>query len=138
MGHHEAPSTAGARRRRALLRAGLTVTAAGAALAGAGTAAAQAAPLPAPALGHSATADDLTAAAQGLTGSVGHAVGPLTGLRLDPLANTGVDPLTNGVGTQVADFKPVSTTAATGVLTSGAALKDLPLVGGATGALPTT
>ncbi|MCX5385239.1 hypothetical protein [Streptomyces sp. NBC_00083] len=135
MGHHEAPNPAGARRRRALLRAGLTVTAAGAALAGAGTAA-QAAPLPAAALGHSATADDLTAAAQGLTGSVGHAVGPLTGLRLDPLANTGVDPLTNGVATQVADFKPVSTTAATGVLTSGAALKDLPLVEGVTGILP--
>ncbi|MYV96356.1 hypothetical protein, partial [Streptomyces sp. SID1034] len=90
---------------------------------------------PAPAAGQSASTTDLTAAAHALTGSVGHAVGPAMGLRLDPLANTGVDPLTNGVGTQIADFKPVSTTAATGVLTSGSALKDLPLAGQVAGLL---
>ncbi|MEU3373205.1 hypothetical protein ABZ734_22415 [Streptomyces sp. NPDC006660] len=135
MAHHEAPGVAGPRRHRALLRAGLTVTAAGVALVGVGQAA-QALPMPAPAVGRDASADDLTAAAQGLTGAVGHTVGPVAGLRLDPLANTGVDPLTNGVGTQIADFKPVSTTSATGVLTSGAALKDLPVVDTAVAALP--
>ncbi|MEU9194930.1 hypothetical protein [Streptomyces hundungensis] len=133
MGRHEAPRPAGGLRYRTLLSAGLTVTAAGAALA-AGGATAQAAP--APTADQNATVTDLTAAAHGVTGSFGHAVGPVLGLRLDPLANTGVDPLTNGVRTQVADFKPVSTTAATGVLTSGSALKDLPLMDRAPGLLP--
>ncbi|MER5559635.1 hypothetical protein ABT071_13615 [Streptomyces sp. NPDC002506] len=132
MGQHEAPRPARSRRHRALLSAGLTVTAAGAALVGGGSAAQAAA---VPAAGQSASTTDLTAAAHALTGSVGHAVGPAMGLRLDPLANTGVDPLTNGVGTQIADFKPVSTTAATGVLTSGSALKDLPLAGQVAGLL---
>ncbi|MFF4184668.1 hypothetical protein ACFYZ9_15870 [Streptomyces sp. NPDC001691] len=136
MGQHEAPEPARNRRRRALLRAGLTVTAAGAALVGAGSAAQAAPAAPAPAVGPSATATDLAAAADGLTGAVGHAIGPAKGLRLDPLANTGVDPLTNGVGTQVADFKPVSTAMATSPLTSGGALKDLPLVDAAARLLP--
>ncbi|MFG3284903.1 hypothetical protein [Streptomyces sp. NPDC048111] len=133
MGQHEASSPAGGMRHRALLRAGLTITAAGAALAGAGQAA-QAAP--AHTTGQSATVTDLAAAAQGVTGAVGHVFGPAKGLRLDPLANTGVDPLTNGVGTQIADFQPVSTTAVTGVVTSGAAVGDLPVVGAVTGLLP--
>ncbi len=128
MGQHEAPRPARSLRHRALLSAGLTVTAAGAALVGGGSA--QAAPV-----GQSASNTDLTAAVHGVTGAVGHAVGPAMGLRLDPLANTGVDPLTNGVGTQIADFKPVSTTAATGVLTSGSALGDLPLAGQVAGLL---
>ncbi|MFB6709408.1 hypothetical protein ACFCW6_32450 [Streptomyces sp. NPDC056333] len=118
-------------RRRALLRAGLTVTAVGAAL-GAGGAAAQAAPLPvAPASG----ADSSLDAVGGATGALGHAVSPLTQLQLDPLANTGVDPLANGVGTQVADFKPLSTGVVTDPLSSGGALKDLPVVGQVTGLL---
>jgi hypothetical protein len=136
MGHHEAAKPAGAPRHRALLRAGLTVTAAGAALAGAGSAA-QAAPVaPAPAAGPSATATDLAAGAQGATGAVGYAVGPVKALRLNPLAGTGVDPLANGVGTQVADFKPVTTALATDSLTSGGALRDLPLAGRVAGLLP--
>ncbi|MFE9402790.1 hypothetical protein ACFYNY_13515 [Streptomyces sp. NPDC006530] len=133
MGRHEASRPARGLRHRTLLSAGLTVTAAGAALAAGGPAAEAA---PAHPSAQNATVTDLTAAAHGLTGSAGHAVGPVLGLRLDPLANTGVDPLTNGVGTQVADFKPVSTTAATGVLTSGSALKDLPLMDRAAGLLP--
>ncbi|WP_406507101.1 hypothetical protein [Streptomyces sp. NBC_00212] len=136
MGHHEAPNPARALRHRALLRAGLTVTAVGAALAGAGSAA-QAAPAPeAPAAGQNAMATDLAAAAQGVTGATGYAIAPAKTLRLDPLANTGVDPLDNGVGTQVADFKPVSTAMATSPVTSGGALKDLPLTGRAAGLLP--
>ncbi|MET7493819.1 hypothetical protein [Streptomyces sp900116325] len=118
-------------RRRALLRAGLTVTAVGAAL-GAGGAAAQAAPLPvAPASGADSSLDSVG----GATGALGHAVSPLTQLRLDPLANTGVDPLANGVGTQVADFKPLSTGVVTDPLSGGGALKDLPVVGQVTGLL---
>ncbi|MEU1369409.1 hypothetical protein ABZ454_25190 [Streptomyces sp. NPDC005803] len=125
-------------RRRSLLRAGLTVAAVGAAL-GAGGAAAQAAPLP---LGQATGADtDLGAAsAAGIAGGLGHSldnsVAPVTHLRLNPLAGTGVDPLDNAVGTQVADFKPISTEVATDPLTSGGALKDLPVAGQATGLLP--
>ncbi|GAA2441286.1 hypothetical protein ACFPFX_06055 [Streptomyces mauvecolor] len=136
MGHHEAPKAARTLRHRALLRAGLTVTAAGAALAGAGSAA-QAAPVAdAPVVGHNAMANDLAAGAQGAAGAVGYAVAPAKSLRLDPLANTGVDPLDNGVGAKVADFRPVSTTMATSPVASGGALKDLPVTGQAAGLLP--
>ncbi|MFF1921106.1 hypothetical protein ACFVW8_11105 [Streptomyces sp. NPDC058221] len=128
-------------RRRALLRAGLTVTAVGAAL-GAGGAAAQAAPLPAaPATGSDSTG--LGAATDAAGGAVAGALGqsldsgiaPVTHLRLDPLAGTGTDPLDNAVGTQIADFKPVSTALVTDPVTSGGALKDLPVVGQVTGLL---
>ncbi|MGW1841144.1 hypothetical protein [Streptomyces sp. NPDC001966] len=121
-------------RRRALLRAGLTVTAVGAAL-GAGGAAAQAAPLPhVPVVGADTGLGAAGEAASGaVTGALGHSlsngIAPVTHLRLDPLAGTGTDPLDNAVGTQVADFKPLSTAAVTDPLTSGGALKDLPLVG---------
>ncbi|MCX5109833.1 hypothetical protein OOK13_15045 [Streptomyces sp. NBC_00378] len=121
-------------RRRALLRAGLTVTAVGAAL-GAGGAAAQAAPLPhVPVVGADTGLGAAGEAASGtVTGALGHSLGngvaPVTHLRLDPLAGTGTDPLDNVVGTQVADFKPLSTAAVTDPLTSGGALKDLPAVG---------
>ncbi|MFF3355762.1 hypothetical protein ACFYWN_24710 [Streptomyces sp. NPDC002917] len=122
-------------RRRVLLRAGLTVTAVGAAL-GAGGAAAQAAPLPVvPASGADSSLGAVGDAAGGATGALGHAVSPVTQLQLDPLAGTGVDPLANGVGTQVADFKPLSTGVATDPLTSGGALKDLPVVGQVAGLL---
>ncbi|MER5895820.1 hypothetical protein [Streptomyces sp. NPDC001876] len=125
-------------RRRALLRAGLTLTALGAAL-GAGGAAAQAAPLPAaPATGADSTLGAVSdAAAPALTSALGYglagAVAPVTDLQLDPLAGTGVDPLDNAVGTQIADFKPVTTAVVTDPLTSGAALGDLPVVGQVTG-----
>jgi hypothetical protein len=127
--------------RRALLRAGLTVTAAGAALGLAG-AAAQAAQAAEPAAPASASDIDTplagagTAAANGLVGAVAHTVSggvsPITKLQLDPLANTGTDPLDNAVGTQVADFKPLTTAVVTGPVTDGAALADLPVIGGAT------
>ncbi|MFB7912475.1 hypothetical protein [Streptomyces sp. NPDC056061] len=123
-------------RRRTLLRAGLTVTAVGAAL-GAGGAAAQAAPLPVA----SATGTDSNpeAAGHAVTGALGQSlrsgVAPITHLKLDPLAGTGTDPLNNAVGTQVADFEPISTTLVTDPLTSGGALKDLPVVGQAVQAL---
>jgi len=117
-------------RHRALLRAGLTVTAVGAALGAAG-AAAQAAPLP---LASTAGAESgIEAAGNATTGALGQSlrsgVAPVTHLRLDPLAGTGTDPLDNTVGTQVADFAPVSTGAVTDPVTSGGALNDLPLVG---------
>ncbi|MEV0785577.1 hypothetical protein AB0I52_21915 [Streptomyces sp. NPDC050423] len=124
-------------RRRALLRAGLTVTAVGAAL-GAGGAAAQAAPLPVvPATGSDSTGLGAATHAAGgaVAGALDNSIAPVTHLRLDPLAGTGTDPLDNAVGTQVADFEPVSTAQLTDPVTSGGALKDLPLVGQVTGLL---
>jgi hypothetical protein len=73
---------------------------------------------------------------QYVTGALGYAVAPVRDLRLDPLANTTVDPLTNAVGSQVADFKPFSTAAVTAPITNGGSLGTLPLVGQLTGLLP--
>ncbi|MEU5221032.1 hypothetical protein AB0G79_33195 [Streptomyces sp. NPDC020807] len=114
-------------RRSALLKAGLTVTAAGAALVGGGAAAQALAPVPLPV--DSLTRTDASAAGAGALAGVTHGVGPLTRLQLDPLANTGVDPLDNGLGTQVADFKPVGTGLVTDHLTKGGAVADLPVAG---------
>ncbi|MFJ3927245.1 hypothetical protein [Streptomyces sp. NPDC090022] len=62
--------------------------------------------------------------------SVPHALagvtGPIANLQVNPLANTGVDPLDNGVGTQVADFPRVGTDMLTGSVTSGSKVGELP------------
>lgn len=75
-----------------------------------------------------------------MTGALGSAanggLAPVKHLKLNPLSGTGVDPLDNAVGTQVADFKPVTTAVATGPLAEGGALADLPLVGPAASLLP--
>jgi hypothetical protein len=62
-------------------------------------------------------------------------VGVLKSMQLHPLANTGVDPLSNSVGTQIADFRPVSTAMVTDQVTKGQALEDLPAVGPLAGGL---
>ncbi|MEB8338581.1 hypothetical protein [Streptomyces endophyticus] len=123
--------------RRTLMRVGLTVTAAGAVVAGGG-AAASAAPIPLP---QSSTGDsNIDGAAEGvstaLNSATSNGLGTLKKLPLDPLAGTGVDPLANSIGTQVADFAPVSTSAVTGPVASGASLEELPVVGPVTGVLP--
>ncbi|GHF87843.1 hypothetical protein ACFFSH_09755 [Streptomyces filamentosus] len=126
MARHAEPK---APRRGLLLKAGLGLTAAGAAVLGAG-AAAQAAPgaaVPLPV--DSLTRTDAGAAGAGALSGVTHGVGPLTRLQLDPLANTGVDPLANGIGTQIADFKPVGTNLLTDHVTKGGAVADLPVAG---------
>ncbi|MEE1927895.1 hypothetical protein V1J52_06760 [Streptomyces sp. TRM 70351] len=107
-------------RPRRLLRAGLTLSAAAAAALGAAGSAQADAPAP------SASGLDATA---GMVGDIaGHAlrpaVKPVTDLRLYPLAGTGTDPLDNAVGTQVADFRPVSTADAAAPVTEGGASLD--------------
>ncbi|MFE7774095.1 hypothetical protein ACFU5O_09370 [Streptomyces sp. NPDC057445] len=103
--------------RHTLLRAaGLAVTAVGAAL-GAGAGSAQAAQV----------GDlDPAAALHALDGTAGHMSGPVEHVPLNPLANTGVDPLDNGVGTQVADFRPVNSRELTGSL---GGVDDVPVAG---------
>ncbi|WP_431034004.1 hypothetical protein ACQYWQ_10470 [Streptomyces sp. P6-2-1] len=118
---------------RALLRAGLGIAVAGAALGGAAASASAATPdlgSLAPGLGKQLdTEAALGGASQGLQAATTYGLGGVTNLQLDPLAGTGTDPLDNGVGTQVADFKPVGTTDLTGPITSGASLAELPLAG---------
>jgi hypothetical protein len=78
---------------------------------------------------------DPQAGVRALTGSVGHATGPVADLRPNPLAGTGVDPLDNGVGTEVAGFRPVSSTALTRPVAQAKSVGAVPVVGRAAEAL---
>ena len=119
----------------------LTVTAAAAAVLPAGAAVAAPAAA-ADSAGHGVTDALPTGALTGMlpteatTSALGYGIGPVRDLRLDPLAQSGTDPLDNAVGSQVADFRPVSTAAVTGPITSGGSLGTLPLLGQATSLLP--
>lgn len=125
-------------RSRALLRAGLTVTAASAALGvgGAGAAAAAESVPPAPRTGQASpvggidTKTPVQALATALQHSTMSGLAPVGDLQLDPLANTGVDPLDNSLATQAGDFDPVSTAVVTGPLARGGSLADVPVAGG--------
>ncbi|MFE3633969.1 hypothetical protein [Streptomyces cellostaticus] len=110
-------------------RALIALAAAGAAL-GAGAASAHAdggarlADTPAPVGGL-----DPAAGPASLTGTVGYATGPLSALKPNPLAGTGVDPLDNGVGTQIADFKPIGTGDLTRPIAEADSFGSLPVLG---------
>ncbi|AGS71419.1 hypothetical protein [Streptomyces collinus] len=78
---------------------------------------------------------DPQAGLSALTGTVGYVTGPVTGLKPNPLAGTGVDPLDNGVGTRIADFKPLSSQALTRPVAEAESLGALPVVGQVTGLL---
>ncbi|MFF3616925.1 hypothetical protein [Streptomyces sp. NPDC002580] len=78
---------------------------------------------------------DPQAGLRALTGTVGHVTGPVEGLKPNPLAGTGVDPLDNGVGTQLADFKPLSSKALTGPLAQAPSVGSIPVLGRAAGLL---
>ncbi|MFE3695259.1 hypothetical protein ACFXPB_32280 [Streptomyces sp. NPDC059129] len=132
MARHAAPHP----RRRLAYGAGLTVAAAAAALGAGGTA--QAAPA-APVAPVGLDTLDTALPGSGVTGALTNSVsgiGYLKHLQLNPLAKTGVDPLANGVGTQIADFNPIGTDLVTGPLSDGGSLTDLPLVGKVVDALP--
>lgn len=77
-------------------------------------------------------------ALSGLTGAVPNAVRPLRKLRLDPLAASSADPLSNAVALQPdgPGDMPVSTTAVTGSLSQGGGLDSLPVVNQLSGVLP--
>ncbi|WP_405821454.1 hypothetical protein OG241_36145 [Streptomyces sp. NBC_01390] len=70
-----------------------------------------------------------------LTGTVGYVTGPVAGLKPNPLAGTGVDPLDNGVGTQLADFQPVASQMLTGPVAQAQSIGRIPVVGEALGVL---
>ncbi|MFF2379944.1 hypothetical protein [Streptomyces sp. NPDC058108] len=119
-------------------RALVALATAGAALgAGAATAAADTAPAAdgARARPESAGNLDAQAGAQALSGTLGYITGPLAGLKPNPLAGTGVDPLDNGIGAQLADFKPLSSQSLTRPLAQAPSLGSMPVVGQALGVL---
>ncbi|MER7930403.1 MULTISPECIES: hypothetical protein [unclassified Streptomyces] len=70
-----------------------------------------------------------------LTGTVGYVTGPIAGLKPNPLAGTGVDPLDNGVATQLADFQPLASQALTGPVAEAQSIGSMPVVGQVTGLL---
>ncbi|AVH56865.1 MULTISPECIES: hypothetical protein [Streptomyces] len=78
---------------------------------------------------------DPQAGLQALTGTVGYVTGSVEGLKPNPLAGTAVDPLDNGVGTQLADFKPLSSQALTRPVAQASSIGSIPVLGQATGLL---
>ncbi|MFE2218657.1 hypothetical protein ACFW93_42945 [Streptomyces canus] len=76
---------------------------------------------------------DPQAGAQALTGSVGYVTGPVAGLKPNPLAGTGVDPLDNGVATQLGDSQPIASQALLGPIAQAQSIGSMPVVGQVTG-----
>ncbi|MFJ9740273.1 hypothetical protein [Streptomyces sp. NPDC101166] len=132
MARHASPKNPAGR------RALVALATAGAALGvGAGTAAADTAP--GLDLGQTRPTSlgevDPQAALATLTGTVGYATGPVADLKPNPLAGTGVDPLDNGVGTQLADFQPLKSQMLTGQVAQAESFRSMPVVGQAAGLL---
>lgn len=132
MARHASPKTPSARRALAVLAT------AGAAL-GAGAATASADTAPALDVTHARPASMSGIGQQSglsqLTGPLGYAVGPVAGLKPNPLAGTGVDPLDNGIGTQLADFKPLSSRSVTRPVAEAQSFGSVPLLGDVLGAV---
>ncbi|MFD5471468.1 hypothetical protein [Streptomyces sp. NPDC127105] len=72
---------------------------------------------------------DAQSGVQAVAGTVGHTTGTVTALKPNPLAGTGVDPLDNGVGTQVADFQPVGSKTVAGPVAQAPSVGAVPVVG---------
>ncbi|MFI7138126.1 hypothetical protein ACIBQ5_10325 [Streptomyces massasporeus] len=64
---------------------------------------------------------------QAATGTLGYVTGPVAGLKPDPLGN--------GVGTGLADFKPMTSQALTGPVAQVRSMGSIPVVGQAVGLL---
>ncbi|MBL1081313.1 hypothetical protein JK359_04860 [Streptomyces actinomycinicus] len=118
-------------------RALIALAAAGAAL-GAGAATASADSLPGVGVNYRPVDPgniDPEAGARAMTGMVGYVTGPVAGLKPNPLAGTGVDPLDNGVGTQLADFQPVGSQTVTRPLAQAPSIGSMPVTGQVLGAV---
>ncbi|MGW2825435.1 hypothetical protein ACWC24_31175 [Streptomyces sp. NPDC001443] len=132
MARHDSPHTPTGRRVLvALATAGVALGA------GAGAAAAAAGPVPDASRVHPGALGpvDPQAGLNGLLGSVRYVTGPLAGLKPNPLAGTGADPLDNGVATRLADFRPLSSKALTGPIAQAQSIGGIPVLGQATGLL---
>ncbi|MFD8820538.1 hypothetical protein ACFV23_55985 [Streptomyces sp. NPDC059627] len=76
---------------------------------------------------------DPQAGVQALGGVLPYVTGAVAGLKPNPLAGTGVDPLDNGVGTRLADFKPLTSKMLTGPVAEASSIGAIPVVGQALG-----
>ncbi|MCX5526154.1 hypothetical protein OG342_25425 [Streptomyces bobili] len=131
MARHDSSSNPTGRRALALLAT------AGAAL-GAGASAAAADTQPVDAVRTNPTSIgrlDPQSAVQGALGSLPYVTGAVSNLKPNPLAGTGVDPLDNGVGTQLADFKPLTSQMLTGPVAQAQSIGSIPVLGQVTGLL---
>uniref|UniRef100_UPI0031E11C68 hypothetical protein n=1 Tax=Streptomyces hawaiiensis TaxID=67305 RepID=UPI0031E11C68 len=71
---------------------------------------------------------DPRAGLQAASDTLAYTTGTITGLKPNPLAGTGVDPLDNSVGTEVADFKPMSSREVTGPVAQAPSIGGMPVV----------
>ncbi|CAM5470455.1 hypothetical protein [Streptomyces coeruleorubidus] len=129
MARHDSPKKPTAQRALTLLATAGMALGAGAATAAAGTGSV---------LDDARTSLGRTDARSGLqaaTDTVGHTTGPVAGLKPNPLVGTGADPLDNSVGTEVADFKPVTSKELTGPVAQAQSVESIPVVGQAAGSL---
>ncbi|MEU3978785.1 hypothetical protein AB0F77_01530 [Streptomyces sp. NPDC026672] len=126
MARHASPSRSTAR--RALIALATAGAALGAATATASAATAPSRPAP---LGDVDPGAGLSA----LTTSLRYSVGALQDLKPNPLAGTGVDPLDNGVATQLADFRPLASHTLTAPIAQAESLGSVPMAGGLLGTL---
>lgn len=130
MARHDSPQTSSGRRAlAALATAGVALGAgAGTAAAAAGEPAVDVVRTRPTSVGHL----DPQAGVQGALGSLAYVTGAVSGLKPNPLAGTGVDPLDNGVGTQLADFKPLTSQMLTGPVAQAQSIGSIPLLGDVT------
>ncbi|WP_329412987.1 hypothetical protein OG802_22180 [Streptomyces sp. NBC_00704] len=130
MARHDSPQTpTGRRALAALATAGVALGA------GAGTAAAAAGEPVVDVVRTSPTSIgriDPQAGLQGALGSLSYVTGTVAGLKPNPLAGTGVDPLDNGVGTQLADFRPLTSQMLTAPVAQARSIGSIPVVGDVT------
>ncbi|GGL76336.1 hypothetical protein GCM10010129_20010 [Streptomyces fumigatiscleroticus] len=78
---------------------------------------------------------DPEAGLEAAQGTLRYVTGPVSGLKPNPLTGTGVDPLDNGVGTQVSDFQPVGSQALTQPVAQAQSVGSVPVAGQAAGLL---
>ncbi|CAM5353887.1 hypothetical protein [Streptomyces purpurascens] len=71
---------------------------------------------------------DPRAGLQAASDTLAYATGTVTGLKPNPLAGTGVDPLDNSVGTEVADFRPMASREVTGPVAQAPSVGGIPVV----------
>jgi hypothetical protein len=127
MARHDSSQTSTGRRVLAVLATAGVALGVGASAASAATGA----PVPDAVNGRTGSIGSLEplAGVQGALGGLPFVTGAVSGLKPNPLAGTGVDPLDNGVGTQLADFKPVTSQMLTAPVAQAQSIGSIPVLG---------
>ncbi|MEU1000649.1 MULTISPECIES: hypothetical protein [Streptomyces] len=122
MARHDSPMKPTAQRALAVLATAGMALGAGAAAAAAGTGSVL------DVVHTSVGKTDPRAGLQAASDTLAYTTGTITGLKPNPLAGTGVDPLDNSVGTEVADFEPMSSREVTGPVAQAPSIGGIPVV----------